>query len=155
IALSIMVSNHIVLPLALRHTDHLAESGEQGIARLLLRSRRISIAVLLLLGFIYFWLTGETGALAPIGLISFAGVAQFLPALLAALYWRAATVQGALAGMALGFLTWAWTMFLPSFATSNATVALLLANGPWGITALRPQVLFGMAGLDPLVHSVF
>src|SRR5690606_6346015 len=70
-------------------------------------------------------------------------------------YWRAATVQGALAGMALGFLTWAWTMFLPSFATSNATVALLLANGPWGITALRPQVLFGMAGPDPLVHSVF
>ncbi|MFA5538712.1 MAG: ATP-binding protein [Gemmobacter sp.] len=155
IALSIMVSNHIVLPLALRVTDNLAESGAQGIARLLLTSRRISIAVILLLGFTYFWLTGESGALAPIGLISFAGVAQFLPALLAALYWRGASVGGALTGMALGFMTWAWTLFLPSFATSNVAIAALLAEGPWGIAMLRPQALFGMTGYDPLVHSMF
>ena len=155
IALSIMVSNHIVLPLALRFTRDLAAHEAQGIARLLLVSRRTSIAVILFLGFIYFWLTGESGALAPIGLISFAGVAQFLPALLAALYWRGATVRGALAGMVLGFVLWGWTLFLPSFAAGSATVAALLAEGPWGITALRPQALFGMSGIDPLVHSMF
>lgn len=155
IALSIMVSNHIVLPLALRRTERLEESGEQGIARLLLRSRRISIAVILHLGFVYFWLTGESGALAPIGLISFAGVAQFLPALLAALYWRTATLRGALAGVGLGFLVWAWTLFLPSFKTSSEAVAALIATGPWGFAPLRPEALFGMEGLDPLVHSLF
>lgn len=155
IALSIMVSNHIVLPLALRITDNLADSGTQGIARLLLRSRRISIAVILLLGFIYFWLTGETGALAPIGLISFGGVAQFLPALLASLYWRNATVWGALCGMLVGFATWGWTLFLPSFATSSPWIAAVLADGPFGITMLRPEALFGMEGFDPLVHSFF
>ncbi|WP_313349541.1 sodium:solute symporter family transporter [Paracoccus sp. (in: a-proteobacteria)] len=154
IALSIMVSNHIVLPLALRITDNLADSGAQGIARLLLLSRRFSIAGILLLGFLYFWLTGESGALATIGLISFAGVAQFLPALLAALYWRGATVKGALTGMILGIAVWCWTLFLPSF-TSNAAVAALVAEGPWGIALLRPQALLGMAGLDPLVHSIF
>ncbi len=155
IALSIMVSNHIVLPLALRFTGDLADSGAQGIARLLLLSRRISIAVLLFLGFVYFWLTGESGALAPIGLISFAGVAQFLPALLAALYWRTAAMRGALAGMALGFGVWAWTLFLPSFAAGSAAVATLVAEGPWGLRALRPQAMFGMEGLDPLVHALF
>ena len=35
--------------------------------------------VILLLGFLYFCLTRDSDALAPIGLISFAGVAQFLP----------------------------------------------------------------------------
>ncbi len=155
IALSIMVSNHIVLPLALRFTSDLAIHGAQGIARLLLLSRRISIAMLLFLGFLYFWLTGESGALAPIGLISFAGVAQFLPALVAALYWRGATVHGALAGLAAGFAVWGWTLFIPSFAAGNQAVAALLADGPWGIAALRPQALFGMAGHDPLVHACF
>ena len=48
IALSIMVSNHVVLPIALRRSGNLEDAGEQGIARLLLRSRRISIAVILL-----------------------------------------------------------------------------------------------------------
>ncbi|PVH28103.1 sensor histidine kinase [Pararhodobacter oceanensis] len=155
IALSIMVSNHIVLPLALSRGDKLVETGEKGIARLLLRSRRISIAVILLMGFLYFWLTGESDALAPIGLISFAGVAQFLPALLAALYWRQAHVYGALSGILIGTATWAWTLFLPSFTSSSLTIASLVAHGPWGLTALRPEALFGMEGLDPLVHSVF
>ena len=155
IALSIMVSNHIVLPLALSRTNHLADTGDQGIARLLLRSRRISIAVILFLGFLYFWMTGDSGALAPIGLISFAGVAQFLPALIAALYWRQANMKGALSGTLIGAMVWLWTLFLPSFETTSATVSRLIAEGPWGISFLRPEAMFGMEGLDPLVHSVF
>lgn len=155
IALSIMVSNHIVVPLALRAVPLGEETGEHDIARLLLRSRRISIAGMLLLGFLYFWLTQDSDALAPIGLISFGGVAQFLPAMLAALYWRRATMNGALAGISVGFVIWAWTLFLPSFASVSPSMAELVANGPWGINALRPEGLFGMKGMDPLVHSVF
>ena len=155
IALSIMVSNHIVLPLALRMSDDLPGRDSRGIARLLLYSRRLSIAAILLLGFLYFQMTGDSGALAPIGLISFAGVAQFMPALLAALYWRRATVRGAVWGMALGFAVWAWTLFLPSFASGSADIARLVAHGPWGIALLRPEALFGMAGHDPLVHATF
>ncbi|MGB3390076.1 MAG: sodium:solute symporter, partial [Pseudaminobacter sp.] len=155
IALSIMVSNHIVLPIALRCSNRLEDAGERGIARLLLRSRRISIAVILFLGFLYFWLTGESDALAPIGLISFVGVAQFLPAMMAALYWKEATVKGALAGTLVGFAVWGWTLFLPSFESTSPSIAALMVNGPWGIEALRPEALLGLTGLDPLVHSVF
>jgi len=155
IALSIMVSNHIVLPLTLRGPRVPQERGERDIARLLLRARRMSIAGMLLLGFLYFWFTKDSDALAPIGLISFAGVAQLLPALLAALFWRGATVHAAFAATLVGFCVWAWTMFLPSFETTSPTVAVLMEEGPWGIAALRPESLFGMTGFDPLVHSVF
>src|SRR5690606_39173803 len=57
IALSIMVSNHIILPLALRGSRVSEEGSDRDIARLLLRSRRLSIAGLVSLGFIYFWFT--------------------------------------------------------------------------------------------------
>jgi signal transduction histidine kinase len=30
----------------------------------------------------------------------------------------------------------------------------VVANGPWGILWLRPQALFGVAGLDPVVHAL-
>ncbi|WP_374832627.1 ATP-binding protein [Paenochrobactrum pullorum] len=155
IALSIMVSNHVILPIALRHSDNLEAAGERGIARLLLRTRRISIAALLCLGFLYFWLTSNSDALAPIGLISFAGVAQLLPAMVAALYWHAATVKGAFSGILIGFIIWAWTSFLPSFGTTSEVVAQIVEFGPWGLSILRPEALFGMEGYDPLVHSVF
>jgi len=155
IALSIMVSNHIIMPIALRAPGMLDQEDGSGVKKLLLSSRRISIAGVLFLGFAYFWLTSGSGALAPIGLISFTGVAQFLPAIVAALYWRDATRQGALAGLVIGFVVWAYTLFVPSFASTNISVADLVAMGPWGIDLLKPQALFGLSGLDPLVHSVF
>ena len=155
IALSIMVSNHIVMPIALRSSESFGNSGTGGVTRLLLNSRRASIGFILFLGFLYFWLSGNSDALAAIGLISFAGVAQFLPAMIAALYWREATVHGAVTGTLIGFLVWAWTMFLPSFASTSPTIAQIIAAGPWGIGLLRPQNLFGLSGFDPLVHSVF
>jgi signal transduction histidine kinase len=155
IALSIMVSNHIVMPIALRTSGALGDGDGQGVSRLLLTSRRLSIVLILCLGFFYFYLTRQSDALAPIGLISFAGVAQFMPAIIAALFWRDATVKGATAAVAIGFAVWAWSMFLPSFANSSPAVAALMAEGPWGISWLRPQALFGLSGLDPLVHSVF
>jgi signal transduction histidine kinase len=154
IALSIMVSNHIVMPIALRATASDLGDG-RGVSRLLLNSRRLSIAIILFLGFFYFYLTRQSDALAPIGLISFAGVAQFLPAIIAALFWRDASVKGAAVGVSIGFVVWAWSMFLPSFETSSPAVAALMAEGPWGIAWLRPEALFGLSGLNPLVHSVF
>ena len=144
-----------LLHFALRSPIGIGSGEGQDVSRLLLTSRRISIAVILFLGLVYFWLTGDSGALAPIGLISFAGVAQFLPPLIAALYWREATVKGAVAATAVGFAVWAWSMFLPSFQSGSPAVASLMATGPFGIGFLRPEALFGLAGLDPLVHSVF
>ncbi|MEE9454338.1 MAG: ATP-binding protein [Paracoccaceae bacterium] len=153
IALSTMVSNHIVMPLWLgRSKDRLATSGD--VRRVLLLSRRLSIAGLLLLGYFYFRLTGGSGALASIGLISFAGVAQILPSLLGGIFWRGATRTGALTGLAAGFILWAYTLFLPSFEGAFILSAGVLENGLFGHAWLRPQELLGLTGYDPLVHSM-
>ncbi|MEM9012316.1 MAG: ATP-binding protein [Pseudomonadota bacterium] len=154
IALSTMVSNHIVMPLWLRLTqDQPQTSGD--LRMVLLNSRRAAIAGVLLLGYIYYRLTGGSTALASIGLIAFAGVAQLVPSLIGGLIWRGATRIGALAGLSAGASIWAYTLFLPSFEGAFLLSADLLRDGPWGIAALRPQALFGWQGADPLVHAVF
>ena len=155
IALSIMVSNHIVVPIMLRVTSGAGIGDGQGVRGLILNARRLSIVLILFLGFGYFYLTRTSDALAPIGLISFTGVAQFLPAILAALFWRDASARAAIAAVSVGFIVWLWSSFMPSFATSSSLVAAIMTDGPWGIHWLRPQGLFGLDGLDPLAHAVF
>ncbi|MBK5933033.1 Na+/proline symporter [Rhodovulum imhoffii] len=153
IALSTMVSNHIVMPLFLNwKSEGATMSGD--VRKLVLRARRFSIAGVLFLGYLYYRLSGGSEALAAIGLISFAGVAQVLPALLGGIFWRGATRRGALAGLVTGFALWAYTLFLPSFGEGAVMSARLLAEGPWGIGWLRPQALFGVQ-MDPVVHAVF
>ena len=77
IAVSTMVSNHIVMPVALRLIPASKEvSGD--VRSLLLTSRRISIGLILALGFLYFYVSGGSDALAAIGLIAFVGVAPVL-----------------------------------------------------------------------------
>ena len=153
IAVSTMLSNHIVMPVALRVLAvGRAVSGD--VRSLLLVSRRVCIAAILGLGFLYFWLSGGSDALAVIGLIAFVGVAQFLPSLLGGIFWRGGTRTGALCGLMAGFALWAYTLFLPSFGGDVVLSAEVLRDGPGGIGALRPHGLLGLSGLDPLVHAV-
>ncbi|MCD6672783.1 MAG: sensor histidine kinase [Burkholderiaceae bacterium] len=154
IALSTMMSNHLIMPIALRL--HWVPVGPGGPIRgFLLGSRRLSICLVMLLGFLYFRWSGNSDALASIGLISFAGVAQFLPALLGGLFWRQANAAGAFTGLLAGALLWGYTLFLPSFGGGLLLSPEDLAHGPLGIALLRPQALFGLEGVDPLVHAMF
>lgn len=154
IALSTMVSNHIVMPiwLSVRKVGATVSGDVRGVV---LMSRRVSIGAILALGYLYYRFSGGGGALAAIGLVSFAGVAQVLPALVGGIFWRGATRNGAVAGLIIGFSVWAYSMFIPSFGEGALMSAAMLTDGPWGIGWLRPQALFGIQGLDPLVHAVF
>ena len=153
IAVSTMVSNNIVMPIALQFLNRGREvSGD--VRKLLLVSRRISIAAVFGLGFLYFRVNGGSDALAAIGLIAFLGVAQFMPSLVGGIFWRGATRTGALVGLIAGFTFWAYTLFLPSFGGAFILSADTLAHGLFGVEALRPQALLGLDGLDPLVHAL-
>jgi signal transduction histidine kinase len=153
IALSTMVSNHIVMPIWLRARQR--RGGDPGDVRnIVLMSRRLTIAVILALGYAYYDLSGGGAALAAIGLISFVGVSQILPALVGGLFWRGATRNGAAIGLVTGFVIWVYTFFLPSFGADAVLSARTLAEGPFGLALLRPHALFGIEGLDPLVHAV-
>ncbi|WP_075881246.1 sensor histidine kinase [Vreelandella massiliensis] len=153
IALSTMVSNQLVMPLLLR-IKHLHISHQGRLAGWLLGIRRIAIVLILLLGYLYHALIGDSYSLVTIGLVSFAGAAQLAPALLLGLYWRGATRQGATLGLIAGFAVWGYTLLLPGFAQSGWLSATLLTEGPGSIAWLTPYALFGLEGWDIYTHSL-
>ena len=154
IALSTMVCNDLVMPLLLRWKA-LRLQERKDLSGLLLSIRRWAIAVILLLGYIYFRAAGEAYALVAIGLISFAAVAQFAPAIFGGIYWKGGTRQGAIAGLLAGFAVWIYTLLLPSFAKSGWLPLDFIREGLFGAALLRPQQLFGLSGLDEITHSLF
>ncbi len=151
IAVATMVSNDLVMPLLLRSRRR---DDARDLSRTPLAVRRTVIVALLLLGWLYFRIAGEAYALVSIGLISFAAVAQFAPALLGGMFWKGGTRAGALAGLGAGFALWAWTLMLPSIAKSGWIDAGFMASGPLGIGLLRPEQLLGLTGLDSLTHAL-
>jgi Na+/proline symporter/signal transduction histidine kinase len=154
IALSTMVCNDLAMPLLLR-LKLLRPGAHRDLSALLLNIRRGAIVLLMMLGYAYFRLAGEAYALVAIGLISFAAVAQFAPAMLGGIYWKNGSRRGALAGLGAGFLLWLYTLLLPSFAQSGWLPASFLQQGPFGIAWLKPQQLFGLQGLDAISHGLF
>ncbi len=153
IALATMVSNSLVVPLLLRRRGPLR--GPYDLGRLVLLVRRVTIVGLLLLGFVYFRVATDAMGLVQIGLISFAAVAQFAPAVLLGLYWKGATRDGAVAGLLAGVATWAYTLLLPSFSESGWLPSSIPEDGPFGMELLAPHALLGLDGWDPVGHAMF
>ncbi len=154
IALSTMMCNDLVMPILLRlRWLRLTERGE--LTRLLILIRRGSIALIVLMGYLYFHLIGETYALVSIGLLSFAAVAQFAPAIIGGIYWKGGTRLGAIAALGAGFAVWFYTLLLPSFAQSGWLPMAFLNEGPFGLAWLKPYALFGLEGFDHLSHALF
>jgi Na+/proline symporter/nitrogen-specific signal transduction histidine kinase len=154
IALSIMVCNDLVMPVLLR-LKVLRLNERRDLSRLLLSIRRGAIVAVLLLGYFYFRLAGEAYALVSIGLISFAAVAQFAPAILGGIFWKGGTRTGAICGLAGGFLVWMYTLLLPSFAKSGWLPLSFIDEGLFGIALLKPLELLGLQGLDQITHCLF
>jgi Na+/proline symporter/CheY-like chemotaxis protein len=150
VALAIMVSNDIVMPLVLKRRAA-GSGGPSNAGAQLLTVRRIAIFAILFLAYIYYRSAGPA-QLASIGLLSFAAITQLMPAFFGGLVWRRGTAPGAIAGMTAGILVWAYTLLLPSISDVGV-IGDILNSGPLGLVWLRPQALFGL-DLPPLVHGV-
>jgi len=154
IALSTMICNDLVMPVLLR-VRALRLEQRADLTGLLLGIRRGSIVLMLLLGYVYFRLIGESYALVSLGLLSFAAAAQFAPPILAGLYWKQANRAGALTGLLAGFAVWGYTLLLPAFARSGWIGMTFIEQGLFGLDWLRPYALFGLTGMEPVSHAVF
>lgn len=108
IALSTMISNDLVGPLLLPRLKAGADVG-----RSMLLVRRLAILVVMCAGLGYALASPSGARLADIGLIAFAAMAQFAPALLLALRERPRDAKAAAAGLAMGLLLWAILLLLP------------------------------------------
>lgn len=148
VALSTLVSNDLVLPILLRRGER------REYPRVLLFTRRVAICALLALAHSYVIFTGPR-SLVSIGLISFAAVSQLAPAMLGGIFWKGGTRLGALCGLSSGFAVWAYTLPLPTLVSSGWLPADFTEKGPFGLGFLKPYALFGLAGLDPISHSMF
>ncbi|MDH7784643.1 Na+/proline symporter/signal transduction histidine kinase/CheY-like chemotaxis protein [Ochrobactrum sp. 19YEA23] len=150
VALSIMISNHLVLPLFIRSMAKRHPAEQPDLTKVILNTRRVTIIAILALAFAYYRFTSNNIHLASIGFVSFAAIAQFAPAFIGGLFWRNANGRGAMLGLSAGFLVWAYTLLLPTMAPENAAI---LRDGFLGFTALRPEALFGTDAL-PLTNGV-
>lgn len=152
ITLATMVCNDIVIPILLRIPSlRIAESKDLG--RLLLSVRRITIFLLLLMGYFYYRILGDQGSLASFGLLAFVAAIQFLPSIIGALYWKAGNRNGAIAGLVSGFALWCYTLVYPVFEVANLVPDTLIRDSvipSW----LQPTSLFGIQGINPLTHGV-
>jgi Na+/proline symporter/signal transduction histidine kinase len=153
IALSTMICNDLVMPLWLR-TGYGGFKAGHDLTRAIKWIRRAAIALVLLISYGYLRLVGNSYALVTFGFVSFAAMAQFAPALIGGIYWKGANRNGALAGLAAGFLLWVYTLLLPSLMRSGWLPDDILQHGPFGLAWLRPTSLFGLSGLDAAAHCM-
>ena len=109
IALAIMVSNDLVLPLLLRRVKMSNRNFTQ-FSGLLLNTRRALIVLLLAAAWGFYQALGTISSLSVIGLLAFAAIAQFAPALIGGLYWRYGNRKGVYAGLLIGFVIWLITL---------------------------------------------
>ena len=153
VALSTMLCNDLIMPVLLR-VRWLRLNERPDLSGLLLAIRRGSILGTLLLGYLYFKLVGESYALVTMGLVSFCAAAQFAPPILFGIYWKGASLRGALIGLSAGFLVWLYALLLPALARSGWLDPTFLTEGLFGIGLLKPYELFGLDGLDPVSHAL-
>jgi Na+/proline symporter/signal transduction histidine kinase/CheY-like chemotaxis protein len=134
IALSTMLSNEIVFPYIFRTSKTKNTDFDQFRIRLL-NIRKVLVFLVILLGYGVFLMTSPD-TLSSLGEIAFGAFAQLTPALVAAFYWRRASLTGVYAGILIGFSLWFLLNFIPqfglyeqpftgSFLSANTTVSLL------------------------------
>ena len=148
LAIATMVSNDLAMPWLLRGADDPGRLGQR-----ILWVRRASIVALCLGAWAYSRAFVGDVALATHGLLAFAAVAQFAPALIGGLYWRDASRVGARLGIAVGFVVFTYTLLLPALARGFEFGADWLAHGLFGLSMLRPEAMFGLTGWDSLTHG--
>ncbi|MCZ2720671.1 PAS-domain containing protein [Marinomonas sp. 15G1-11] len=143
-ALSIMISNDVILPLLLAR----ATSQQQAIPlyrKQILMIRRLVITGVLVLSYLYYQEMANNEPLAGTGLIAFSLVLQLIPAVVGGLYWKKGHVTGVYSGLILGFLCWLLWMFIP-----------LTNNVSWAITDIESRtdiIIYG--AFISLVANVF
>ncbi|OKY25095.1 PAS-domain containing protein [Thalassotalea sp. PP2-459] len=141
IALSTMLSNEIVFPMIFRssntrHTDY------DNFRSRLLKIRKLLVLMVILLGYGVF-LLASPDTLSSLGEIAFGAFAQLTPALVAAFYWRRASLTGVYGGILVGFTLWLLLNFLPQFGfyQSPITDGILPAKSSANLLSLGINVL--------------
>ncbi len=154
VALATMILHHPGLAVLGGFFPGLRRLGTRDVSMHLLSTKRAVIFGIVLLGYAFKRIIGDSHTLVATGLLSFSAMIQFVPAILFGFLWKGRTRSGAIAGITAGFTIWIYTLLLPSFVDSGWLSESFLTRGPWGIELLRPRALFGLNGFDTWTHAL-
>ncbi|MDJ0276484.1 PAS-domain containing protein, partial [Sphingomonas sp. 2R-10] len=137
VALATMVSNDLIAPLLLR-SPRMARAAHVG--RTLLWVRRAVIGGIIGVALLTALLIPATRGLASIGLVAFAAMAQFAPALLLAVLGGGRDPLAAKAGLATGLMGWTLLLFVPTLMGEALPVAGWGGMGPVAAAAVATLI---------------
>lgn len=127
LALANMCLNHLILPIY-------QPKANEDIYRWLLWKRRVLITAIIWSGFLFHYLPSDQLSIQVIGIVAFTACLQFMPGIIAILYWPMANKKGFISGLAMGVCIWFLFLMLP-LLTEAAPLSLVSIN--WReITAL-------------------
>lgn len=146
--LATMVSNHLVLPTLESFTV------SHRLRTYILQIRWLLVALIISGSYWFEAEFSDSYILVAIGLLSFVAILQFAPAVFIGMFWQRGNSAGAFAGLLSGFVIWCYTLALPTFVREGWLSDAILLQGPWGLSWLRPEALFGLEGIPAIPHSV-
>ena len=117
IALSVMLSNNIIIPYGWLNnfkTETVSENNKT-----IVNIRKFSIFSLIILGFIFYKYLISGSSLFSVGLIAFVLIAQLAPSFFGAIYWRRGTYAGAVTGIIAGIIICYVNLILPNYLDSS------------------------------------
>ncbi|WP_299496098.1 PAS domain-containing hybrid sensor histidine kinase/response regulator [uncultured Shewanella sp.] len=105
VTISVMVSNEWVVPIMLR-TEQIKQKNFSHFSSVLLNARRLTIILILGMGYVCYLALLDSPSLAGLGILSFGAFAQLAPALIGGMYWTHGNRGGVFIGLITGFSVW-------------------------------------------------
>ncbi|MCH1919251.1 hybrid sensor histidine kinase/response regulator [Shewanella sp. A3A] len=134
VTISIMISNEWLVPVLLR-TGQIKRSNFSQFSTQLLYVRRISIVLILAMGYVAYLSFQHNDSLSHLGMLAFGAFAQLSPALVGGLYWKRGNRSGVMLGLALGFGAWAVLLFREAAISGE-----LFTSGLSTFTDVTPKI---------------
>ncbi|MCF1426591.1 MAG: hybrid sensor histidine kinase/response regulator [Shewanella sp.] len=134
VTISIMISNEWLVPMLL-HTGKIRHKNFNQFSRFLLNARRLSIVIILGLGYLSFLIFDNSDSLSHLGMLSFGAFAQLAPALVGGLYWKRGNRGGVYMGLLVGFSLWCYILTRNVLASDS-----LLLDGIMVLESINPNV---------------
>ncbi|QSX35461.1 PAS-domain containing protein [Shewanella avicenniae] len=134
VTISIMISNEWLVPVLLR-TGQIKRGNFSQFSTQLLYVRRISIVLILAMGYVAYLSFQTNDSLSHLGMLAFGSFAQLAPAVVGGLYWKRANRSGVMLGLAVGFVLWGVLLFRDAAISGD-----LFTHGMSTFTDVTPNI---------------
>ena len=123
IALSIMLSNNLVIPYG--WLDRFKIKNQKDNTKTIVNIRKVGIFSMILAAFIFYKYLIVQSSLFSVGLVSFVVISQLAPSFFGAIFWRRGSYKGAVAGVLVGVFICYINLIIPQYIqTINPSFSL-------------------------------